>query len=129
MFTKRCRKADPPLWLPKDIGPLGIVSKEKTSVQILTQETTSDSEGAGYPAEVGEDGESASHRGDTVLGQARESIRVLLGQGPLDWEFQRPDAKSVLAETERLMGKRLLLLRNLIFLLVQKVEKRRTLII
>lgn len=128
MFTKRRRKADPPLWLPKDIGPLGIVSKEKTSVQILTQETTSDSEGDGYPAGVGKDRESASHRGDTVLGQARESIRVILGQGPLDWEFQRPDAKSVLAETQCLKGKRLLL-RNLIFLLVQKLEKRRTSII
>lgn len=95
---------------PRTLGLLAMCPKKKTPVWIPTQETMTDSGRDGYPLGVGKEGESSPNRGDTVLGQAREHISVVSGQGPVDWEFQKPDAKSVLAKTEYLMGKRLLLL-------------------
>lgn len=111
-ITERCRKADPPLWLPKDVGPLDNVSKEKTSVWLPTQETISDSGRDNYQLGVGLEGKVLPQKRHCSGSgkREREYQSDYQDKVPLQWEFQRPDAKSISAKTQCLMSKGLLLL-------------------
>lgn len=96
---------------PRTLGLLVMCPKKKTPVWIPTPETTTDSVRDGYLLGVGEGGKVPPTEG-TLFWVRQESMSVWY-QGKVQWtgrEFQRPDAKSVVAKTEYLMGERLLLL-------------------